>query len=102
MQPTSFLNSSEALSCSVGTLIQNEDYGLGRIDYTIGPNDSLFARYDIENAYQSVPYSTNIISTAVPGYPEIDNERNQYITIEERHMFSREDTQRSPCRVRPA
>ncbi len=82
------LQSGEALSCSVGTLIQNEDYGLGRVDYTIGPKDSLFGRYDIENAYQSVPYSTNIISTAIAGYPEIDNERNQYTTIEERHTFS--------------
>ena len=82
------LELGEALSCSVGTLIQNEDYGLARIDYTIGPKDSMFGRYDIENAYQSVPYSTNIISTAVAGYPEIDNERNQYTTVEERHVFS--------------
>ena len=82
------LQPGEALSCSVGNLIQNEDYGLGRIDYTIGPKDSLFGRYDIENAFQSVPYSTNIFSTAIPGYPEIDNERNQYTTIEERHIFS--------------
>jgi hypothetical protein len=78
----------ELLSCSVGGLVQNEDYGLARVDYTFGPKDSAFARYDIENAFQSVPYSTNIISTAVLGYPEIDNERNQYTTIEERHVFS--------------
>ena len=82
------LEPEEALACSVGTLIQNEDYGLGRVDYTIGPKDNLFARYDIESAYQSVPYSTNIISTAIAGYPEIDNERNQYTTIGERHVFS--------------
>jgi hypothetical protein len=82
------LEPEEELACSVGTLIQNEDYGLGRVDYTIGPKDNLFARYEIENAYQSVPYSTNIISTAVAGYPEIDNERNQYTTIGERHVFS--------------
>jgi hypothetical protein len=82
------LQPGEALSCAVGTLVQNEDYGLGRVDYTIGPNDSLFGRYDIENAYQSVPYSTNIFSSAISGYPEIDNERNQYTTIGERHTFS--------------
>ncbi len=82
------LELGEDLSCSVGTLIQNEDYGLARVDYTIGPADSLFARYDTESAYQNVPYSTNIFSTAVPGYPEIDNERNQYTTIGERHVFS--------------
>ena len=82
------LEPEEALTCSVGTLIQNEDYGLGRVDYTIGPKDNLFARYDTESAYQSVPYSTNIIETAIAGYPEIDNERNQYTTIGERHVFS--------------
>ena len=80
--------SGEGLACSVGTLVQNEDYGLARVDYALGPNDGLFGRYDIENAYQSVPYSTNIFSSAIAGYPEIDNERNQYTTIEERHVFS--------------
>ena len=24
----------------------------------------------------------------LPGWPEVDNEQNQYITIEERHVFS--------------
>ena len=82
------LEAGEGLLCSLGTLVQNEDYGLGRVDYTIGPKDSLFGRYNIESAYQSVPYSTNILPAAIPGYPEIDNEKNQYTTIEERHVFS--------------
>ena len=82
------LEDGEGLECSVGSTIQNEDYGLARVDYTIGPKDSLFARFNIEKAFQSVPYSTNILPAAIPGYPELDNEQNQYATIEERHVFS--------------
>ncbi len=83
-----FLEAAEGLVCSVGSTIQNEDYGLARVDYTIGPKDSMFARYNIEKAFQSVPYSTNILPAAIAGYPELDNEQNMYATIEERHVFS--------------
>src|SRR5208283_2536605 len=83
-----FLENAEGLECSVGSTIQNEDYGLARVDYTIGSKDSMFARYNIEKAFQSVPYSTNILPAAIPGYPELDNEQNEYATIEERHVFS--------------
>ncbi|MDR3720918.1 MAG: TonB-dependent receptor [Candidatus Acidoferrales bacterium] len=72
------------LFCSHDLQIGNEDYVLGRADYTLGTNDSLFARYVRESAYQVLPY----VYTPVPGYPEIDHERNQYLTIEERHTFS--------------
>jgi hypothetical protein len=72
------------LYCSQGTNVQNEDYILGRIDYTLGPKDSLFGRYNIEHAYQSIPY----VESEVPGWPEIDHEQNQYVTVEERHTFS--------------
>jgi len=72
------------LFCSANEQIGNEDYVLGRADYTIGPKDSMFARYARESAYQVIPYT----NSPIPGYPEIDNERNQYLTIEERHTFS--------------
>ncbi|HXX45448.1 MAG TPA: carboxypeptidase regulatory-like domain-containing protein [Candidatus Acidoferrales bacterium] len=72
------------LYCSANPQTGNEDYGLARVDYIFSPQDSLFARYAIENAYQLVPYSYS----PVPGYPEADFERNQYFTIEERHTFS--------------
>jgi Carboxypeptidase regulatory-like domain len=72
------------LYCSHDLQIGNEDYVLGRVDYTLGTNDSLFARYARESAYQVLPYT----NSPLPGYPEIDNERNQYLTIEERHTFS--------------
>ena len=72
------------LYCSHDLQIGNEDYVLGRADYTLGTKDSLFARYVRESAYQVIPYT----NSPVPGYPELDNEHNQYLTIEERHTFS--------------
>jgi hypothetical protein len=72
------------LYCSHDLQIGNEDYVLGRVDYTLGPKDSLFGRYTRETAYQLLPYENETL----PGYPEIDNEHNQYLTIEERHTFS--------------
>lgn len=72
------------LYCSDNLQIGNEDYGLARVDYALRSNDSLFARYAIENAYQVIPYT----NSPLPGYPEIDHERNQYLTVEERHTFS--------------
>jgi hypothetical protein len=72
------------LYCSHDLQIGNEDYVLGRGDYILGVHDSLFARYVRESAYQVLPY----VYTPVPGYPEIDKEHNQYLTVEERHTFS--------------
>ncbi len=72
------------LYCSTENQIGDQDYVLGRVDYTLGSKDSLFARYARESAYQELPY----VYTQVPGYPELDWERNQYFTLSERHMFS--------------
>jgi hypothetical protein len=72
------------LYCSHEKQIGNEDYVLGRVDFKLGARDSLFARYARESAYQVLPY----VYTAVPGWPEVDHERNQYFTIDEQHMFS--------------
>jgi hypothetical protein len=70
--------------CWIGDNIQNEDYGLARVDYNFGPKDSAFARYTIEHAYQFIP----TIEAGIPGWPEVDHEQNQYVSIEERHVFS--------------
>jgi len=72
------------LFCSHEPQIGNEDYVLGRVDYTLGANDSVFAQYHTERAYQVLPY----VYTEIPGFAEIDHERNQYLTVEERHTFS--------------
>jgi hypothetical protein len=72
------------LFCSSSSQTGSENYVLGRVDYILGEKDSLFGRYIRESAYQLVPYAY----TQIPGYPEADSERNQYLTIEERHTFS--------------
>ena len=70
--------------CSQQNQIGNEDYFLGRVDIKLGSKDSMFGRYVMEDAYQELPY----VGSVVDGWPEVDNERNQYFTIQEQHMFS--------------
>ncbi len=72
------------LYCSQEKQIGNQDYILGRVDVKLGDTDSMFVRYTRESAYQELPY----VYTQVPGWPEIDHERNQYLTIDEQHSFS--------------
>ncbi len=63
-------------------LIVNEDYAMGRVDYTLGANDSLFGRYTIDNAFVGDPRDPLGI------FPETDHTRNQLVTITERHVVS--------------
>jgi len=72
------------LYCSQEKQIGNQDYVLGRVDVKLGDTDNLFVRYARESAYQVLPY----VYTQVPGWPEVDHERNQYLTINEQHVFS--------------
>ncbi len=61
----------------------NENYGLGRIDYTISSSDSLFGRYVNDNA--------NVLDgtrDALGIFPETGITRNQYLTIAENHIVS--------------
>ena len=55
---------------------------MGRVDYTLGTNDSLFGRYTIDNAKIGDPRDPMEI------FPETDHTRNQLVTITERHVFS--------------
>jgi len=64
-------------------LIINEDYVLGRVDYVIGSNDSVFARYVFDDArVGDAPRDPLQI------FPESDFTRNQFLTIGEKHIFS--------------
>ncbi len=60
----------------------DEYYGMSRVDYTLGQNDSLFARYTIDNAQIGDPRDPFEI------FPETDHTRNQFVTITERHVAS--------------
>ncbi len=63
-------------------LVVNEDYVMGRVDYTLGTNDSLFGRYTIDDARIGDPRDPMGI------FPENDFTRNQLVTITERHVVS--------------
>jgi len=69
------------------TQTSTENYGLGRIDYTLSPSDSLFGRYVIDQAYNLSPL-TGFFGAALPFWPEVDRTKNHFVTIEERHIFS--------------
>ena len=60
----------------------DESYGMSRLDYTLGQNDSLFGRYTIDNAQIGDPRDPFEI------FPETDHTRNQFVTITERHVAS--------------
>lgn len=65
------------------TLNVKENYALGRIDYNIGTNDSMFGRYVLDRA--------NVLNgpqDPLGIFPETDFTRNQYLTIAENHIVS--------------
>ncbi|MGH9715104.1 MAG: carboxypeptidase regulatory-like domain-containing protein [Candidatus Acidiferrales bacterium] len=64
-------------------LVNHENYVLGRIDYNIGPSDSLFGRYVLDHA--------NVLNGTQDLYeifPETDYTRNHYFTLAENHIIS--------------
>jgi hypothetical protein len=70
-------------AASTPNLIINEDYALGRVDYTLGSNDVLFGRYTFDDArVDDNPRDPLGI------FPEKDFTRNQFVTITERHVAS--------------
>jgi carboxypeptidase family protein len=60
----------------------NENYYMGRVDYTLGANDSVFFRYTFDNANVGDPRDPYEI------FPETDHSRNQFLTVTERHVAS--------------
>ncbi|MBO0860938.1 MAG: TonB-dependent receptor, partial [Chloracidobacterium sp.] len=72
------------LYTSVANEIINEDYALGRMDYTISQKDSLFGRYILDRAFRRIPFPLSQLDL----WPEVDNTKNQFFTIEERRVFS--------------
>jgi hypothetical protein len=69
---------------SVGTRVTNEDYYLGRVDYNLGSNDSIFGRYIFDHAKRSEPFGGGPIL----GWASLANTANQFLTVEERHIAS--------------
>jgi hypothetical protein len=69
------------------TQVASENYALGRIDYTLSSTDNLFGRYVFDGSYRLLPL-TGFFGSALPDWPEVDHTKNQFFTMEERHIFS--------------
>lgn len=61
----------------------NENYVMGRYDWTISNNDSLFVRDLFDNANLIEPFYGNF-----PQWGNTDRTRNQFLTIGEKHVLS--------------
>lgn len=61
----------------------SENYVMGRYDWTISENDSLFSRYLFDDANLIEPFYGNF-----PEWSNYDRTRNQFTTIGEKHIFS--------------
>ena len=63
--------------------VENENYFLAKIDHNFTESDSFLARYTYQEGTQLIPSSFN--------FPSVDldqNTRAQYVTVEEKHIFS--------------
>jgi outer membrane receptor protein involved in Fe transport len=69
----------------VDTQTGNENYLLGRVDYTVSNKDSLFVRYVRDFGDATMPF---LGSPLPPRWPEIGSTRNQFTTIEWRRVIS--------------
>jgi len=68
---------------SIQNLISPEDYVMGRVDYNIGTNDSIFGRFTFDDTRQ-----INNPEDPLGVFPEFDNVKNQFLTITEKHIIS--------------
>jgi len=69
----------------VDTQTGNENYLLGRVDYTHSNRDSLFVRYVRDFGDTTLPF---LGSPLPPRWPEVGSTRNQFATIEWRRVIS--------------
>ena len=60
-----------------------ENYLMGRYDWTLSSNDSIFTRYLFDNATLTEPFYSSF-----PQRGNSDRTRNQFVTIGEKHIFS--------------
>ena len=70
---------------TLNTTTESEDYALGRVDYNLGTNDTIFGRYVNDRAELLQPFAG---SPVLADWPELGNTYNQYFTVQERHIVS--------------
>ncbi|HXQ27259.1 MAG TPA: carboxypeptidase regulatory-like domain-containing protein [Candidatus Acidoferrales bacterium] len=73
-----------ALVTTIAKQPENENYVLGRMDYTLGSKDSLFGRYISDTAYLSLP----VPFSNLPKWPVVDHGGDQFFNLEEKHIIS--------------
>jgi hypothetical protein len=74
-----------------GESTAREDYGQIRFDQNFSTNDTMFARYTLDDNRLIIPYASLSTSDTGSGYPQfysIGNSRNQSVTFGENHIFS--------------
>src|SRR5437762_4933373 len=60
-----------------------EYFSVGRVDWNMSPKNSLFGRYLFDKAYTTEPFYG-----LFPAWPELEDSKNQYLTIGDKHIFS--------------
>ena len=65
-----------------------DDYGQMRVDHTFSANDTMFARYTIDDAEVTTAVTSGGIFQSYPGFAVLLRSRNQYATLSEDHVFS--------------
>ncbi|MGA9884481.1 MAG: carboxypeptidase regulatory-like domain-containing protein [Candidatus Acidiferrales bacterium] len=68
-----------------GSVANSENYFLGRMDYTLSGNDSVFGRYVSDRSQLTNPFGGSPVAAL---WPEVDKSANQYFTLQERHIIS--------------
>lgn len=88
--PTTFIGGGLGQVATVGNQVGNEDYVLGRLDYSVSEKDSLFVRYISDKAFFLEPYGggAGTGNGDLALWSERDRSRNQFITVEERRIIS--------------
>ena len=70
----------------VATSPGREDYAVGRYDWSMTQNNSLFVRYLFDDAHLIDPFYGG--GTVLTGWPADDRTRNQFVTVEQKHIWS--------------
>ncbi len=90
-KPDTLIGGGLGLAATYGNQIVHEDYVLGRLDYTLSANDSVFARYFSDKASEREPFAGAGVAVGggpLPYWIGQDGSHSQFSTIEERHVFS--------------
>jgi hypothetical protein len=79
------------VSTQVGNLVAKEHYGLGRVDYNLSDNNSLFFRSVTDKTELTDPFGGGGFGGSGGGlqlWPEGDNSGSQFTTLQWRHIVS--------------